>query len=152
MARPAPPERPPPGGGATEPAAEAEPADPSITVANGRYGPYIKRGTDTRSLDSEEQLFTLTYAQALEILAKPKERRGRAQAATMAEIENDPDSGGTIAMKSGRFGPFVTDGETNASIPKDPDPGAVTPEHAGQRLADGRAAGGGWRDVGDAVT
>ena len=140
---PAPPETPPFGDGATEPAVEAEPADPSITVANGRYGPYIKRGTDTRSLDSEEQLFTLTYAQALEILAKPKERRGRAQAATMAELGADPVTGGTIAMKSGRFGPYVTDGETNASIPKDLDPGAVTPELAAQLLADRRAAGGG---------
>ena len=114
-----------------------------IMVANGRYGPYIKKGTDTRSLESEEQLFTLTLEQAEEILAKPKERRGRSQPATMAELGPDPVTGGTIAMKSGRFGPYVTDGETNASIPKDFDPGAVTPELAAQLLADRRAAGGG---------
>ena len=114
-----------------------------IMVANGRYGPYIKKGTDTRSLESEEQLFTLTLEQAEEILAKPKERRGRSQPATMAELGPDPVTGGTIAMKSGRFGPYVTDGETNASIPKDLDPGSVTPVLAAQLLADRRAAGGG---------
>jgi topoisomerase IA-like protein len=114
-----------------------------IMVANGRYGPYIKKGTDTRSLESEEQLFTLTLEQAEELLAKPKERRGRSQPATMAELGPDPVTGATIAMKSGRFGPYVTDGETNASIPKDLDPGSVTPELAAQLLADRRAAGGG---------
>jgi topoisomerase IA-like protein len=114
-----------------------------IMVANGRYGPYIKKGTDTRSLGSEEELFTLTLEQAEAILATPKERRGRSQPATMAELGPDPVTGGTIAMKSGRFGPYVTDGETNASIPKDFDPGAVTPELAAQLLADRRAAGGG---------
>ena len=112
-----------------------------IMVANGRYGPYIKKGTETRSLGSEEELFTLTVEQAEEILAKPKERRGRSQPATMAELGADPVTGGTIALKSGRYGPYVTDGETNASIPKDLDPGSVTPELAAQLLADRRAAG-----------
>ena len=112
-----------------------------IVVANGRYGPYIKKGTETRSLGSEEDLFTLTVEQAEELLAKPKERRGRAQPATMAELGADPESGGTIALKSGRYGPYVTDGETNASIPKDLDPGSVTPELAAKLLADRRVAG-----------
>ena len=112
-----------------------------IMVANGRYGPYIKKGAETRSLGSEEELFTLTVEQAEEILAKPKERRGRSQPATMAELGADPETGGTITLKSGRYGPYVTDGETNASIPKDLDPGSVTPELAAKLLADRRAAG-----------
>ncbi|MFM7247961.1 MAG: DNA topoisomerase 3 [Actinomycetota bacterium] len=114
-----------------------------ITVANGRYGPYIKKGTETRSLGSEEELFTLTLEQAEEILAKPKERRGRGggQQQSLKELGPDPESGGTITLKAGRYGPYVTDGETNASIPKDVLPDAVTPAMAAQLLAERRAKG-----------
>ncbi len=110
-----------------------------ITVANGRYGPYLKKGSETRSLGSEGELFTLTLEQAEEILAKPKERRGRGgQPQSLRELGPDPESGGTIALKAGRYGPYVTDGETNASIPKDVLPDAVTPEMAAQLLAERR--------------
>jgi len=113
-----------------------------IMVANGRYGPYIKKGAETRSLGSEDELFTLTLEQAEEILAKPKERRGRGgQPQSLRELGPDPESGGTIALKAGRYGPYVTDGETNASIPKDVLPDAVTPEMAAQLLAERRAKG-----------
>ena len=112
-----------------------------IMVANGRYGPYIKKGTDTRSLETEDQLFSLTLEQAEEILAKPKERRGRSAPQALAELGEDPTSGGKIVLKAGRFGPYVTDGETNASIPKDIDSSAVTNAMAAQLLADRRAAG-----------
>ncbi|MEY4226188.1 MAG: topoisomerase [Actinomycetota bacterium] len=113
-----------------------------IMVANGRYGPYIKKGAETRSLGSEDELFTLTVEQAEEILAKPKERRGRGgQPQSLRELGPDPESGGTIALKAGRYGPYVTDGETNASIPKDVLPDAVTPEMAAQLLAERRAKG-----------
>ncbi len=114
-----------------------------IVVANGRYGPYLKKGTDTRSLGSEEELFTLTVEQAEEILAKPKERRGRAQAESLKELGPDPVSGGTITLKAGRYGPYVTDGETNASIPRDQTADDITPAIAAQLLAERRAASGG---------
>ncbi|MGA0122988.1 MAG: DNA topoisomerase, partial [Gaiellales bacterium] len=113
-----------------------------IMVANGRYGPYIKKGTDTRSLGSEDELFTLTVEQAEEILATPKERRGRGgQPQSLKELGPDPETGQTITLKAGRYGPYVTDGETNASVPKDVPPDAVTAEMAAQLLAERRAKG-----------
>ena len=138
---PEPPNVPPTDDALAEPTGQDQSEDPTITVANGRYGPYIKRGTDTRSLETEEQLFSLTYEEALEILAKPKERRGRSAPQALAELGEDPTSGGKIVLKAGRFGPYVTDGETNASIPKDIDSSAVTNAMAAQLLADRRAAG-----------
>jgi len=116
-------------------------AGEEIMVANGRYGPYIKKGTDTRSLDTEEQLFSVTLEEAEEILAKPKERRGRAASQNLAELGDDPVSGKKITLKAGRFGPYVTDGETNASLPRDLIPDALTLAIAAQLLADRRAAG-----------
>ncbi len=116
-------------------------AGEEIMVANGRYGPYIKKGTDTRSLDTEEQLFSVTLEEAEEILAKPKERRGRAASQNLAELGDDPVSGKKITLKAGRFGPYVTDGETNASLPRDLIPDALTLDIAAQLLADRRAAG-----------
>src|SRR6201999_1061488 len=85
-----------------------------ITVQNGRYGPYVKKGTDSRSLESEEQLFTLTLAEAKELFAQPKARgRGRAAAAPpLRELGEDPATGKPMGVKDGRFGPDVTDGET----------------------------------------
>jgi DNA topoisomerase I len=95
--------------------------DPSdgqeITAQNGRYGPYIKKGTDSRSLSSEEQLLTVTLEEALAVLAQPKRGRGQAApAAPLRELGPDPVGGGLMVVKEGRFGPYVTDGETNASL------------------------------------
>jgi len=113
----------------TDPAGGTE-----ITAQNGRYGPYIKKGTDSRSLDSEEQLFTVTLERALEILAEPKRRRGQTAAAPLREIGVDPVSEKPVVLKEGRFGPYVTDGETNASLRKGDDPESVTIERAAELL------------------
>jgi len=113
-----------------------------IVVANGRYGPYVKRGRETRSLESEEQLLTLTADQALAILAKPKERRGRGVAKTpLRELGADPGSGRPVIVKDGRFGPYVTDGETNASLRAGDSVDALTLERAMELLADRRSRG-----------
>ncbi len=87
-----------------------------VVAANGRYGPYVKQGKETRSLESEEQLFTATLEDALALLAAPKTRRRRAAAPPLKELGDDPVSGKPIVVKDGRFGPYVTDGETNASL------------------------------------
>jgi len=122
-----------------------DPADGEEIVAlNGRYGPYIKKGNDSRSLESEEQLFTITLDQALEILAQPKRRRGqRAAAPPLKELGDDPSSGKSITLKEGRFGPYVTDGETNASLRKEDSVEEITPERAAELLAERRARGPG---------
>jgi DNA topoisomerase-1 len=119
-------------------------ADPQsgeeITVQNGRYGPYLKRGTDSRSLATEDQMFTITLDEALKIYAEPK-RRGRQGAAVLPlrELGNDPASGKPMVIKDGRFGPYVTDGETNASLRKADDVASITDERAAELLADRRA-------------
>ena len=114
-----------------------------VTAQNGRYGPYVQKGKETRSLESEEQLFTITLEQALELLSKPKERRGRGKAAAgpLREVGPDPQSGSKIVVRSGRFGPYVTDGETNASLRRGDDPETVTLERAIELLAERRAKG-----------
>ena len=113
-----------------------------IAVSNGRYGPYVKRGSETRSLESEEQLLTLTVAQAEEILAQPKQRRGRgAPTPPLKELGHDPSSGKPLVVKDGRFGPYVTDGETNASLRRGDDVEALTLERALELLAERRAKG-----------
>jgi DNA topoisomerase-1 len=115
-----------------------------ITAQNGRYGPYIKRGTDSRSIDSEEQLLTITLDEALAIFAQPKARRGQARAAAAALRElgaNDPVSGKPMVVKDGRFGPYVTDGETNASLRKGDAVESLTVERAAELLAERRARG-----------
>jgi DNA topoisomerase-1 len=120
--------------------------DPSnneeITAQNGRYGPYLKRGTDSRSLATEEQMFTITLDEALKIYAEPK-RRGRQAAAAppLRELGTDPASGKPMVIKDGRFGPYVTDGETNASLRKGDDVASITDERASELLADRRARG-----------
>jgi DNA topoisomerase-1 len=120
--------------------------DPSnneeITAQNGRYGPYLKRGTDSRSLANEEQMFTITLDEALKIYAEPK-RRGRqaASAPPLRELGTDPASGQPMVIKDGRFGPYVTDGETNASLRKGDDVASITDERASELLADRRARG-----------
>lgn len=113
-----------------------------ITAQNGRYGPYLKRGTDSRSLATEEQMFTITLDEALKIYAEPK-RRGRQGAATppLRELGNDPVSEKPMVIKDGRFGPYVTDGETNASLRKGDDVLSITDERASELLADRRARG-----------
>ena len=114
-----------------------------VTAQNGRYGPYVKKGKESRSLESEAQLFTVTLDEALALLAQPKSRGRRAAAATAAlrELGTDPVSGKPIELKAGRFGPYVTDGETNASLRKGDDPEALTTERAAELLADRRARG-----------
>ena len=113
-----------------------------ITAQNGRYGPYLKRGTDSRSLTTEEQMFTITLDEALKIYSEPK-RRGR-QAASLPplrELGTDPATGKPMVIKDGRFGPYVTDGETNASLRKGDDVVSLTDERAAELLADRRARG-----------
>ncbi|MFI9505801.1 type I DNA topoisomerase [Nocardia sp. NPDC052566] len=121
-------------------------ADPEsgdeITAQNGRYGPYLKKGTDSRSLNSEDQIFTVTLEEALKIYAEPK-RRGRqaASAAALRELGNDSATGKPMVIKDGRFGPYVTDGETNASLRKGDEVESITDERASELLADRRARG-----------
>ncbi|MDE3207077.1 MAG: type I DNA topoisomerase [Acidobacteriota bacterium] len=119
-----------------------DPADgEEIIATNGRYGPYLRKGTDSRSLDAEEQLFTVTLEEALSIFSQPKARRGRgAAAAPLRELGNDPESKAPILLKEGRFGPYVTDGTTNASLRKGDTVEGITPERAAELLADRRAA------------
>jgi DNA topoisomerase-1 len=113
-----------------------------IVVANGRFGPYVKKGAETRSLAGEEELFTITPEQALELLAKPKEHRGRAAPKPpLRELGPDPGSGKALVVKDGRFGPYVTDGETNASLRKGDDVDSLTIDRAVELLADRRARG-----------
>jgi DNA topoisomerase-1 len=119
-----------------------------VTAQNGRFGPYVKKGTESRSLASEDDLFTVTLEQAKELLAQPKQRgRGRAAAAPpLRELGNDPASGKPVVVKEGRFGPYVTDGETNASLRKGDEVESVTIQRAAELLAERRekvAAGGG---------
>ena len=111
-----------------------------ITAQNGRYGPYLKKGTDSRSLDSEEKLLTITLEEALAIYAQPKQR-GRAAADPGKELGADPVSGQVVRLKSGRFGPYVTDGETNATLRQGDDEETLTIERAAELLAERRAKG-----------
>lgn len=113
-----------------------------ITAQNGRYGPYLKRGKDSRSLTTEDQIFNITLEEALKIYAEPK-RRGRqaASAPPLRELGIDPASGKQMVIKDGRFGPYVTDGETNASLRKGDDVLSITDERAAELLADRRARG-----------
>jgi DNA topoisomerase-1 len=113
-----------------------------ITAQNGRYGPYIKRDTDSRSLETEDQLFTVTLEEALAIFAQPKTRGRRAEAAPpLKELGVDPVSGKPMVVKDGRFGPYVTDGETNASLRRDDSVEEITTERGSELLADRRARG-----------
>jgi DNA topoisomerase-1 len=110
-----------------------------IQALNGRYGPYLKKGSDSRSLDSEDKLFTTTLDEALAIFAQPKQRGRRAAAAPLKELGADPVSQGQITVREGRFGPYVTDGETNASLRKGDDVETITLDRAAELLADRRA-------------
>ncbi|PKQ35327.1 MAG: type I DNA topoisomerase [Actinobacteria bacterium HGW-Actinobacteria-11] len=112
-----------------------------ITAQNGRFGPYLKKGTDSRSLESESQIFSITLEQALEIYAQPKYGAGRRASSALAEFEADPVSGKPIRIRDGRFGAYVTDGETNVTIPRGQTVEDITFEIAVQMLADKRAKG-----------
>ncbi|WP_288873601.1 type I DNA topoisomerase [uncultured Microbacterium sp.] len=112
-----------------------------ITAQNGRFGPYLKKGTDSRSLESESQIFDVTLEQALEIYAQPKYGAGRRASSALAEFEADPVSGKPIRIRDGRFGAYVTDGETNVTIPRGQKVEDITFEIAVQMLADKRAKG-----------
>jgi DNA topoisomerase-1 len=112
-----------------------------ITAQNGRYGPYLKKGTDSRSLNDEEQLLTITLEEAQSIYAQPKTRGRGAAAAPGRELGEDPASGAKVVVKAGRFGPYVTDGEYNATIPRGEDEGALTLARAAELLAERRAKG-----------
>jgi DNA topoisomerase I len=112
-----------------------------ITAQNGRYGPYLKKGTDSRSLTSEEQLFEITLDEALKIYSEPKRRGRQAAAPPLRELGNDSVSEKPMVIKDGRFGPYVTDGETNASLRKGDEVASITPERAMELLADRRARG-----------
>ena len=112
-----------------------------VLAANGRYGPYVKKGKESRSIDSEEQLFTITLEEALAKLAEPRQRGRRAAAPPLKELGDDPVSGKPVVLKEGRFGPYVTDGETNASLRAGDSIEGITAERAAQLLQDRRERG-----------
>jgi DNA topoisomerase-1 len=112
-----------------------------VVAHNGRFGPYLKRGADTRSLTSEEQLLTVTLDEAKALFAQPKQRRGRAAAAPLRELGTDPTTNLPVVVKEGRFGPYVTDGTTNASLRKGDAVESIDMDRASELLAERRAAG-----------
>ncbi|MDN5806278.1 MAG: type I DNA topoisomerase [Brevibacterium sp.] len=112
-----------------------------ITAQNGRYGPYLKKGTDSRSLTEEDQIFNITLDEALKIYAQPKQRGGRQAAAPLKELGEDPISKKPVVVKDGRFGPYVTDGEFNATLRKDDSVESMDISRAAELLAEKRAKG-----------
>ena len=111
-----------------------------ITAQNGRYGPYLMRGADSRSLANEAEIFTVTLDEALALYAQPKQRRGRGQAAApIREVGNDPTTGKPIVVREGRFGLYVTDGETNASLRTADDPTTISVDRASDLLSERRS-------------
>jgi DNA topoisomerase-1 len=119
----------------------SDPDGVEIIARNGRYGPYITRGSDSRSLDDEESLFTITLDQALDLLAQPKTRGRRGAAATsLRELGADPVTGKPMVVREGRFGPYVTDGEINASLRRGDDVDSIGSERAAELLAQRRTA------------
>jgi DNA topoisomerase-1 len=120
-------------------------ADPAtgatITAQNGRYGPYLKLGNDSRSIDSEEQLLTITLDEALAVFAQPKQRGRRASTAALRELGPDPATSRPVLVKDGRFGPYVTDGEVNATLRRDDAVETLTLERAAELLSEKRAKG-----------
>jgi DNA topoisomerase-1 len=114
-----------------------------IVVANGRYGPYVKKGKESRSLETEEQLFTITLDECRVALAQPKRRKGQKPQTLLRELGDDPNTGKPVVVKDGRFGPYVTDGETNASLRKGDSVEQITIDRAGELLDERRARGPG---------
>ncbi|MGI9079775.1 MAG: type I DNA topoisomerase [Acidimicrobiales bacterium] len=119
-----------------------DPADGAeITVQNGRYGPYVKKGTESRSLESDEGLFTLTLDEALALLAQPKRGRGQSAKGPLKELGDDPATSSPVTLREGRFGPYVTDGTTNASLRVGDAVDTITLERAAELLQDRRDKG-----------
>src|SRR5689334_3742065 len=118
-----------------------DPEGAEIVAANGRYGPYVKRGDDFRSLESEDKLFTVTLDEALALLAQPKARQRREAKPPLREMGPDPITEKPMVIKEGRFGPYVTDGEYNASLRRGQTPEELTVEQASEMLAEKRAKG-----------
>jgi len=112
-----------------------------VTAQNGRYGPYIKKGTDSRSLGAEHELFTVTLEQAQAIFAQPKQGRGRVAKPPIADLGPHPETGAPVRVLDGRFGPYITDGTTNATVPRGMQPEAVTMAEAVELLAERAARG-----------
>ena len=108
--------------------------DADILVQNGRYGPYVKWGKETRSIEEEEQIFTITLDEALKKLAEPKKRGRAAAKPPLKELGDDPNSGKPVVVKDGRFGPYVTDGEHNASLRTADTVESITLERAAELL------------------
>ncbi len=106
----------------------------AILALNGRYGPYVKKGSESRSLETESQLFSVTLDEARALLAQPRERRGRQTKPPLRELGNDLVSGKPMVVKDGRFGPYVTDGEVNASLRKGDDVETISDERASELL------------------
>ena len=120
----------------------ADPADGvEITVQNGRYGPFVRKGADSRSLAGEDQLFTVTLEECLELLSQPKGRRAAAPAAPLRELGEDPATGRAVVVKDGRYGHYVTDGEVNASLRSGDTVEGLTLERACDLMAERRAKG-----------
>ena len=124
-----------------------DPADDTeVVVQNGRYGPYVSKGKENRSLESEDQLFTITLEQCLELLAQPRRRRGQTAKPPLRDLGPDPATDKPMVVKDGRYGPYVTDGEVNASLGKGDSVESLTVERAAELLQvrrDKVAAGGG---------
>ena len=118
---------------------EQNSAGEEITVQNGRYGPYLKAGTDSRTLTSEDQIFSINLDEALEIYSKPKERRRGVAKPPLRELGVDPASDKAVIIKDGRFGMYVTDGETNATLRRGDTLEAMTLERGLELLAGRRA-------------
>jgi DNA topoisomerase-1 len=115
----------------------------AVTAQNGRYGPYVKKGSDSRSLETEEQMFTITLDEARALLAQPKPRGRAARGAAappLRELGEDSATGRQMLLREGRWGPYVTDGETNATLRKGDTVESVTPQRAIELLAERRAA------------
>ncbi|SDT67018.1 type I DNA topoisomerase [Jiangella sp. DSM 45060] len=113
-----------------------------IVATNGRYGPYVKKGSDSRSLPDEPSLFTVTVEEAEKLFAQPKGRRGaRAATPPLRELGTDPVSNKPLVVKDGRFGPYITDGEVNVTVPRGTDIEQLTHERAVELIAEKRAKG-----------
>ncbi|MGO1545679.1 MAG: type I DNA topoisomerase [Gulosibacter sp.] len=118
-----------------------EETEKEITAQNGRYGPYLKKGIETRTLPDEDSIFTIDVAGALELFSQPKYRGQQSKSVLLDFGEPDPVSGKAVKLKDGRFGPYVTDGETNVTVPRGTDPMTVTFARAVEMIAEKRAKG-----------
>ena len=125
----------------TLPRTLGSPDGEDVIVTNGRYGPYVRRGKESRSLETEEEMFTITLDEALAKLAEPRTRGRRAAAPPLRELGEDPVSKKAVTVKEGRFGPYVTDGETNASLRTSDSVESITIERAAELLQARRERG-----------